>query len=217
MLPSITSIALMSSSSITSNYGIDRSCGFRVIKRSRIIAITASEIARCIKSAMILRKYAILRRTRRHKVMLAKVYGMIATLFPSRAILHFAWCTCGRCSRDTPRGVGRAPEKPRVWNLWITIALIDAYTKPASKSSDASPLRIIPANRNAFIALSQLLRRVGGLCKTAASRMHAIEVKWVKMLHDYVRKMAKYPNKVLTKASNERLLFSSRTIAFLIG
>jgi len=35
------------------------------------------------------------------------------------------------------------------------------------------------------------------------------------MLHDYVRKMAKYSNEVLTKAFNERLLFSSRTIAFL--
>jgi len=37
----------------------------------------------------------------------------------------------------------------------------------------------------------------------------------VKMLHDYVRKMAKYSNEELTKAFNERLLFSSRTIAFL--
>lgn len=45
--------------------------------------------------------------------------------------------------------------------------------------------------------------------------MHAIEVKWVKMLYGYVRKMAKYFNEVLTKAPNEQLLFSSRTIAFL--
>lgn len=131
----------------------------------------------------ILRKYAILRRTRRHKVMLAR--NTIATLFPPRAILHFAWCTCDYVAaiRRAAAWVGRQ-KNPRMWNLWITISRLLAgrytYTK-ASKYVIILRRVSSPGNsgrpERVYRAALKRVPSVGGLCKRPTSRMHAIEVK----------------------------------------
>jgi len=128
----------------------------------------------------ILRKYAILRRTRRHKVMLAR--NTIATLFPPRAILHFAWCTCD-CVAAIRRGVGRAPEKAahvKSMNHHLSLARPPIYTK-ASKYVIILRRVSSPGNsgrpERVYHAALKRAPSVGGLCKRPTSRMHAIEVK----------------------------------------
>lgn len=165
------------------------------------------------RKSAILRKYAILRRTRRHKVTLAKVRGkrlphyfLLAQFYTLRGAARAAWV--GR-QKSRACEIYESPSRARAHaGRYVCISHGDTERGAASKSSDASPLRIIPANRNAFIAPRQLFRRAWeeDYVKRPASGMHAIEVKWVKTLRARASTCVKWQNvlnEVSTKALNE--------------
>lgn len=132
----------------------------------------------------ILRKYAILRRTRRHKVGNARAEYDCYIISSSR---NFTLCVVHMRlqSRDTPRcGVGRAPEKPahvKSMNHHLSLARrpIYMYTK-ASKYVIILRRVSSPGNsgrpERVYRAALKRAPSVGGLCKRPTSRMHAIEV-----------------------------------------